>query len=317
MVSHSRTRPRVWFLTGTPAPNGRPLELEPLLDSIGHPLTHDIEAFRTRYCLRWNPTKMKNDLLGANNLNELRERLLAGGGWLRRTGKDVPGELPEYLLEVVPLSGVLAPLITNADGTAPAEDQDEATAALMAAARDLGINGYDPQRSDEIPGQERLSAYCRDCGLAKVPAVAAWYKDFQIDHANMPIVLFAKHRIVIETLAKEIGAPFVHGGHTAGKRQTIIDGWLASPDKPALVASIGACGTGLDGLQHKAVAGAFVELVWNPSEIVQATGRIVRKGSVSKSPVMIFELDAESTLEERLRSTLRRKTNNTQKMIGG
>lgn len=313
----SHTRPRVWFLTGTPAPNGRPLELEPLLDSIGHPLTHDLEAFRTRYCLRWNPTKMKNDLLGANNLGELRKALETGGGWLRRTGKDVPGELPEYILEVVPLSGVLAPLITNADGTAPDEDQDEATAALMAAARDLGINGYDPQRSDEIPGQERLSAYCRDCGLAKVPAVASWYKDFQTDHANMPIVLFAKHRVVIETLAKEIGAPFVHGGHTAGKRQTIIDDWLKDAYATALVASIGACGTGLDGLQHKAVAGAFVELVWNPSEIVQATGRIVRKGSVSKSPVMIFELDAESTLEERLRNTLRRKTNNTQKMIGG
>jgi hypothetical protein len=259
---------------------------------------------------------MTNDLLGANNLGELRQALAASGGWLRRTGKDVPGELPEYVLDVVPLAGVLAPLITNAEGTAPAECQGEAAEALMAAARELGIVGYDPARSDEIPGQERLSAYCRDCGLAKVPAVAAWYKDFQDDHAGMPMVLFAKHRVVIETLAKEISAPFVHGGHTTNKRQTIIDTWLKDAAAPALVASIGACGTGLDGLQHKAVAGAFVELVWNPSEIVQATGRIVRKGSVSKSPVMVFELDAESTLEDRLRSTLRRKTSNTHKMIG-
>lgn len=310
-------RPRVWFLTGTPAPNGRPIELEPLLDSIGHPAVRDLEAYRTRHCLRWNPTKMTNDLLGANNLGELRKALETGGGWMRRTAKDVPGELPEFILEVVSLAGVLAPLIPDAEGIAPADDQDAARAALFAAAQDLGMSGYDPARSDQIPGQERLSAYCRDCGLAKVPSVAAWYKDFQTDHANMPMVLFAKHRIVIETLAKEIGAPFVHGGHSAGKRQKVIDEWLASAEQPALVASIGACGTGLDGLQHKAVAGAFVELVWNPSDIVQATGRIVRKGSVSKSPVLIFELDAESTLEDRLRSTLRRKTNNTQKMIGG
>jgi len=307
---------RVWLLTGTPAPNGRPIELEPLLDTVGHPATRDLAAYRERHCKRWNPTKMTPDLLGANNLGELRKSLETGGHWLRRTGKDVPGELPESILEIVSLANVAAPLIPDETGLGPDADQDGARAALLQAAADLGLSGYDPARSDQIPGQDRLSAYCRDCGLAKVPAVASWYRDFLSDHGGMPLVLLAKHRTVIETLAKEIDAPFVHGGHSAGKRQKIIDEWLKNDKKPVIVASIGACGTGLDGLQHKAVAGAFVELVWNPSEIIQGTGRIVRKGSVSTSPVLMFELDAGSTLEDRLRKTLRRKTSNTIKMIG-
>jgi hypothetical protein len=307
---------KVWLLTGTPAPNGRPIELEPLLDVIGHPVVQDLATFREKHCKRWNPTKNAVDLLGSNRMQELGQALKTGPGWLRRTGKDVPGELPDFLQAIVPLAGVLPPLIPDAEGLGPDTDQTAARAALFQAAADLGIQGFDPTRSDEIPGRERLSAYCRDCGLAKVPSVAAWFKDWTKDHTGSPIVLFAKHRVVIETLAETIGAPFVHGGHSAGKRQQIISEWLKTDTKPALVASIGACGTGLDGLQHKAVAAAIVELVWNPSELTQAIARVVRKGSVSVSPVLIYELDAGSSLESRLRLTLRRKTGNTIKMIG-
>lgn len=62
------------LLTGTPAKNGRPSNLFPLLKAVGHHLAGDQRGFESRYCggrkTQWCPW----DISGATHLKELHDR---------------------------------------------------------------------------------------------------------------------------------------------------------------------------------------------------------------------------------------------------
>lgn len=71
-----------WLLTGTPIKNGKPVNLFPLLEAIGHPLSENRKDYELRYCYAqygvfgWDTT-------GATHLNELAQK--TEGAILRRT----------------------------------------------------------------------------------------------------------------------------------------------------------------------------------------------------------------------------------------
>lgn len=282
---------RVWLLTGTPMPNGRPIELLPALQVLG------VVGSRTgmrkndyleRFCKQANRFHPQGfDYNGARNLDELARLILASGVALRRTPSDVPGELPE-------LQRVHVPLAAGKDRLS--EQRAQAVLAYMAA-------------HDGLPPFEELAAYRHDVGLRKVPAAAAWLSDtFETE----PAVVFCHHHDVAEQVAqrlREHGHTVIvaHGGMSAEERQAAVDQFAAADGPQFLIATIDACGTGMNGMHRRTSTAVFVESSWTPASLDQAEGRVRRLGGVQTDRVLAYYLVAHNCLDAHITELINRK----------
>jgi superfamily II DNA or RNA helicase len=91
-----------------------------------------------------------------------------------------------------------------------------------------------------------------------------------------------------------------HGGQSTGRRQEIIDEYMAHPGPCVLVGTGHAFGESLN--IHDTDAALFVMLPYTPGQLRQWEGRFTRLGQ--KRPVVIYYVIAEDTVDEHVASIL-------------
>lgn len=284
---------RVWALTGTPMPS-RPIELQPLLRHGLKQDWADYMPFGLRYCYnanRWSPRGFDFNGCTRAAAAELPKRL--SKLMLRRTPEQVPGELPSIRRSTVPLD-------------APEVEYDFDRQAL--------IDHF--ASSCTVPFAD-VSAYRKALGLGKIPAILSWCNSWLEDNEEKYLVVFGWHQDVLAAIAQGLETPYLATGHDNPlARQAMVDEWATAPKSRVFVASIGACGIGLNGLHRRASAAAFAEFPWGPAEIQQAEGRIRRIGGAASSVVSYF-LVADDSLESHILEVVLEKADRQEKIIEG
>src|SRR5882724_10537144 len=279
----SEHAPYVWGLSGTPMTN-RPRDLWGILDTIvpGRFGTNFF-TFGLRYCgatkKQVTPDKAVWDFDGKSNLDELRDRLQHI--MLRRTKTDVALELPPKTRQCIRV--------------------------------DVGRNGVPPTFSIE-----GFNAARGNMRAALAVAADAKLKDSAVPLINehlisgSRVVVFTYRRAVAEYLAKECGGALIHGGISQARREATLHELRLRPSS-LLCATIDAASTGID-LSYADVA-VFVELTYEPHELLQAESRLHRFGA--KSPVLIQYLIARGTTDELVADVVINKLDALESTIGG
>ena len=260
-------------LTGTPMPN-RYIEAHTALKATGAGFAQKRDDYVRRYCYNHNdysPTGY--DDKGSINGEEL-YREMRGSTLIRRTQAEVISDIPPLRQQPVflkPIGKDIKKLLAEEAEMYPPEQRQELLEQVK------GGHSVD---------FELMSIVRHEMGLAKVESVV----DHIIDMvANIPdeegIVVFAHHKDVIEQLSLllnigGITAEHAHGENSTEERQDIVDKFAAGKFK-VFVASISACGTGLNGMQTCSHTCLFAEFPWTPGEIAQAIGRLKRIGQTS------------------------------------
>jgi hypothetical protein len=291
---------RLWCLTGTPMPNGRPIEAYPLLHALGCSVAKSRSRFVEHFCYRSNSFAPRGfDEMGAMNLDELNERMAEV--MLRRTPETVPGELPNLLRVTVPLDG---------------EDVEH-------EGLEVEVDEYGNARftRDGLPAFDEMARYRAELGQMKVAAVADWVRDYVSDGngGSRPLVVFTHHRDVAHGIAAALPegwAIVATGDDDAVVRQAKVD-QFAAPDGPLVfVGTAPACGTGMNGLHRRTTVCAFAEGEWSPADLDQAEGRIRRLGGIAGDAVAHYLLVADS-LEEHIMETILGKRNRIAVAVDG
>lgn len=130
-----------------------------------------------------------------------------------------------------------------------------------------------------------------------------------LDNDEGKVVIFSQWERMLRILAqeldeKEIDFCFLHGGVPSVKRKNLIDRFRDDP-KCRIFLSTDAGATGLN-LQTASLL-INLDLPWNPAVLEQRIARIYRLGQAN--PVQIINMVARDTIEERMLSTLRFKSN--------
>lgn len=274
---------RFWALTGTPMPS-RPIELQTMLYYGCRQAWAEYHSYGRRYCYmpnRWTAAGFDYQGCTSTALTEL-PGLLAPI-MIRRSPEDIPGELP-------PLRRALVPLMVR-EPPLPFSKQ-----SVIERFAERGAVPF-----------ESMSEYRAALGLRKAPAGIAWIRSWLDDNPTESLVVFGWHRGPLYQLADAFSTPFLATGeHSPAKRQEMVDTWAAGAPSRVFVASIGACGIGLNGLHRRATACAFAENPWTPGEVQQAEGRIRRLGGRADS-LMSYFLTADDSLESHILSLILEK----------
>ena len=267
---------RVWMMSGTPIPN-RLREIAHICVGLRHEVFPRIMVFLRRYC--WSEThffgkKHVEKYDGATNVGELRALLQESRLILRRRKEDVLSELPAKRRAAVPLSlsrEEVACIEAKIAVLLSPEDQAAVVAALQAGA--------------SLPALEQFSRARAYLGEAKAMAAAEWLAE---EARAEKIAVFCWHRgagVKLLACLAELGisGSFADGKLSPEERQATIAAFQEDAKPRVWIGTIGACGTGLNGLQTACSRVVFLEASWVPSQNVQAEDRLHRigqKGSV-------------------------------------
>jgi len=324
---HNNNPPaRVWGLTATPTPNGRPRELMPWLLITGifdrdnplapcsryehddrnprkspEPFPRTVKDYAEWFCRQRNPdTPQGYDDNGAKNLPRLRRFLKACDQILQRLPKDVPGQLPALQRIVVRCPR-------------PPQMKPEVHQAEYAVREQAG----DPEKADPNdeasywPDFEEMSSYRAALSLVKAAAAIEWVKEsWAVGSEVEPLVLFVWHseagQHLAQALSKASGrtVEFASGGDTVDERQAKIDRFADSEGAPFLVASMAACGTGMNGMQKRTSSCVFVEYDWSEGTLNQAEGRIRRVGGLGAEFARAYYLAIDDLFDAHIADTL-------------
>lgn len=146
---------------------------------------------------------------------------------------------------------------------------------------------------------EQVKSERKRVGLAKLHSIVEFCSSFG---TSVPMVIFAWHRDVVEGLARELGCPYIHGDSSMTERADLIETFQEG-ECSMLVASIGACGVGVN--LHRASVGVFAEIPWTAAELKQCEDRLHRIGQ--KNKVNIYHILAKDTIDEAIYKTVEKK----------
>lgn len=270
----------VWGLSGTPLTN-RPRDLHNVVDTICPGRFGKFFDFGLRYCDAHKesvtPTKTVWKFDGASRLEELNARLKFF--MLRRLKHQVALQLPPKTRQVVRLD-------VAANGAwAASTNRAEMRAHLNAAA--------DKKLPEAL---EMIQQHAKE---------------------GHRVVVFAYRRAVAEMAvsdSREAGIPceLVHGGVPTLRRGAAIENAKSAAGGHILAATIDSSATGID-LSYADVA-VFLELTWEPHELLQAEARLHRFGQVKN--VLIQYMIAQGTADELVADTVLRKLDVFESAVG-
>lgn len=285
-------------LSATPFKN-KPKELFPILNMIWPHKFRSEWRYKHTYCdPKMTPWGWNFD--GACNLDQLNLRLKKLG-MVRRLKRDVMKELPKLECNMV-----LCEL----------SDYDEYNRAVNDFIQ--YVHGHDPHLLNSAikgGGLFMVGYIMRLIARLKMRAVVDWTRMF-LDGSDEKIALFLRHRAASAVLQKKIPGSIVVDGTVTGRdRQNAIRQFQTDPNVRALIGSIAACGTGLNGMQYACNHLAFVELGHTPADHTQVEGRLDRMGQ--PYPVTSHYLISKGTWEARMCKMLEKKQTYSEQVMDG
>lgn len=286
----------VWLLTGTPMPRHAG-ELYSHLRALAPDLIRSERTgelwsefqFQHAYCVVKN-TGFGMKVVGSRNEAKLNRKL--ADFMLRRRKKDVWSDVPPTLV---------TDLWVEADVSGLPGDEMEIARKAMA---EHGIDGL-----RRVAANGSVSTLRRLTGMAKVPGVAAWAKDFlESTPATSKVVLFAHHQEVISALHEHLKTDFLHIRNDTkdGERQRILDRFQTDPSVRGLICRMMAEGVGVQ--MSAADDLVIIEPSWVPAVNEQVADRIVDIGKTRKNTVHLAKIggsldeDIVNVLTQRIRS---------------
>lgn len=174
---------------------------------------------------------------------------------------------------------------------------------------------YSEEVRKAIFNGEENDSVRRLIGIGKIKPSAEIIKN-ALD-SEPKIIAFTYHQNVIDGMMQELkdfNPVMVDGRVTDKNRQRAIEKFISDPTCRVFLGQIDAAGEGIDGLQHVASMGFFVEIAQNPGRIKQAIGRLDREGQ-TKGCLFQFLLVEDTTDEQFLDQNIF-KERNIQKVMG-
>lgn len=316
----SASSPRVWRLTGTPAPNNAS-ELWTHLKSAGI-YTGAYWDFVFEFCTGFD-AGFGFKITGHKNVDKL--KFLMAQFMLRRKKETVMSQLPPISFHhvVVERSQVeLDPYfyenwrpIGAKAFLAEMEAKDKTLKAALSTVRSAN-HGY---KAGDALGVLNAMANStttlrRYIGLAKLPRCLEIIEEELASGQIDKLVLFAIHKDVIEG-AREALRKYkpvtLYGGTPAEKRQANIDKFQNDPKCRVFIGNIVAAGTGITLTAAHEVA--FLEADWVPSNNAQAAMRCHRIGQTKHVRVRFFS--CAGSVDEDVMTTLVHKTRELAKIF--
>ena len=275
---------RVIFMSGTPMPNKRPIELWPILwrfapEIFGGNPKRDFFPFAKRFCgaykteYGWRFDGISNEALFKKKLKPF---------------------MLEISDEVLNLPPKLECLLTVGDDIPPLVSKLEKKILNYFTEDDLLYPKISKLKNKpELHFQE----YLKHLGEYKLKYACPYIEDVLMNTQDN-IIIFAEHKIVIERLSRLLKnfRPFIIDGDTPSKkRKTIVDEYQADKKRRLFIINYKAGGLGLT--ITKANRAIFVEFPWTPGEVKQAIGRLRRIGQ--KKSVLIQYVVLKNSFDKR------------------
>ncbi len=282
-----------FMLSGTPMA-GRPVDLFPMLYTLANDALapyNTYETFAKQFCGAYSDGYGGLLAKGATNLPDLRERMK--GFMLRRT--DV-GNLPEVSYDLIPIE--------------PNEDVKSAM-NIEHVLNDDAITQY-----SNIHNLGDMASLRQTVAVAKLPECIRFIEDTLISVNKL--VVFYYHRKVGDLLQKALdgyGVVRIQGGGHPQSKDLAKGVFINNAMKRVCLAQLQAAGESIDGLQKVCSHGIFVESSWIPKDILQAVGRLRRKGGLDK-PILAQFLAAAGTIEYQILNSMIKKRQIIKEVIG-
>ena len=265
-------------MTGTPLEN-RPKELVSQLrilrqlDAFG-----GFWGFVNRFC-QAQRTTFGLDTSGAAHLGELNKRLREVC-MIRRRKEEVLKDLPDKQR-----TKLFAPLSNE-------KEYRTAEANLIAYLRRISLTKA--ARAERAEALVRINTLRQLVAEGKMRTARQWISEFL--ESGEKLVVFAVHKRIVKTLAREFNAPYITGDVAIVDRQSMVNQFQTNPDCRIIVCNIKAAGVGLTMTAASNVL--FVEQGWTPAAHDQAEDRLHRISQ--KSSVNCWYLLAQDTIDDYL-----------------
>ncbi|MDR7461763.1 MAG: DEAD/DEAH box helicase [Armatimonadota bacterium] len=206
---------------------------------------------------------------------------------LRRTRREVLPDLPTKAYREIRVR-------VDRDAVAASA---EALAAL--AERGLELDDLEALRRDKVAFSQISSVRASLC-TAKIPALLDLVETYE--ESEEPVVVFSAHRAPIDALAGREGWAVITGDTPAAERSRAVEAFQAGALR-GIAGTTGAMGVGVTLTRASHVI--VVDRDWTPAANAQAEDRVCRIGQ--DRGVLITDIVAEGTLDERVASVLRTK----------
>lgn len=128
--------------------------------------------------------------------------------------------------------------------------------------------------------------------------------DLLEDNPDKKVVVFSRFKETIDALEDYLKVPTVKLTGDTKDRDAAIKKFQNKKTR-AFLATIGAAGEGIDGLQKVSDTMVFIDKDWSPAKNQQAIGRLVRQGQ--KNPVKVYSLNLVGTIDDYVENLLNRK----------
>ena len=317
-IAQELARKAKWkiFITGTPIYN-KPKDLFVCLNLIDPEMFDNFYMFATKYCgakkVKFNgKSVMKYE--GPTNVEEL-NTILRANYMVRRMKTDVMKDLPEKMKDVIILNEAdLEGLVEKEKKVlADSKEKEEKLKAEVEELRELVKTNkeYETIYKDKVKSMREikfknfgeLSRIRKELAVKKVPYVTDFVKEMLDNDENQQskIVVFGHHTEVLESIYMALikyGPVIITGKTNDAERQRAISLFKEKNNTRVFIGSMGAAGTGVDGLQTNCSTVVFAELDWTPSLVDQAESRLQRIGQ--KDTVWVYHIVANDSIDSRI-----------------
>ena len=327
----ARKAPYKIFITGTPIYN-KPKDLFVPINLIDPHMFGNFHLFALKYCgaktLKFGgKTITKYD--GATNLDELNQ-VLRSNYMIRRMTEEVMKDLPKKIKDVIILNEDVLDKIVRKEQNLLISAKQEQEKLEMEIARLREVMKTDASyetiyknkvatlKKAKFQNFGEMSKIRKEMAIKKVPYVLEFVKEM-LDSSEDPqskVVVFAHHQEVIQLLnagLKKYKPLVIYGGTSAPQRELVLKAFRQKNEYRVFIGSMGAAGTGVDGLQLNCNRMVFAELDWTPSLVDQAESRLARIGQ--KLPVFIYHIVADQSIDSHIAKLMVQKTAIAQQIL--
>lgn len=317
-VGQELARKAKWkiFITGTPIYN-KPKDLFVPLNLIDPEMFGNFYEFALRYCGAQKIKIGSRSVMKYENATKMDElnTILRAKYMVRRMKKDVMKDLPEKIKDVIILNEYSLEELVEKEKKAleNGKIEEEKLKKEVEELRELAKTdqGFEAVYKDKVKSMREIkfknfgeiARIRKELAIKKAPYVINFVKDILEDSEDpqSKVVVFGHHTEVLEkiyTELKKFNPIIITGKVSSNERQRSIALFGEKNDTRVAVLSMGAAGTGVDGLQNFCNIIVFAELDWTPSLVDQAESRCHRIGQ--KNTVWIYHIVANDSIDSRI-----------------